>query len=75
LTAFLRLGRAERSTADVAWIRERMETRGSLAYAQQVAHALAGAAREEGERLYAAVPDSPDRRFILELPVWVLART
>ena len=75
LTAFLHLGRSERSAVDVAWILERMKARGSLAYARQVAHALAGAAREEGERLYAGLPDSPDRRFVLELPVWVLARS
>jgi geranylgeranyl diphosphate synthase type II len=74
LTAFLRLTRLERSAEDVAWVRERMHARGSIEYARQVAHALAGAAQEEGARLYDGLPDSSDRRFILALPVWVLAR-
>jgi geranylgeranyl diphosphate synthase type II len=74
LTAFLRLTRATRAAADVAWIHERMTARGSIEYARQVAHALAGAAQEECDRLYAGLPDSPDRRFIAELPVWVLER-
>jgi geranylgeranyl diphosphate synthase type II len=74
LTDFLRLSRAARTSADVAWVRERMTERGSIEYARQVAHALAGAATEEYEQLYAGLPDSSDRRFISELPVWVLER-
>ena len=74
LAEFLGRPRARRSARDVSWVRRRMESRGSMEYASQVAHGLAGAAHEEGARLYAALPDSPDRRFIQALPAWVLER-
>ncbi len=74
LATFLRQPRTERRACDVAWVRERMTSHGSVEYARQVAHALAGAAQEEGARLYAGLPDTPDRRFIEALPVWVLER-
>ena len=67
--------RAERTLADVRWVRERMAARGCFEYARQVAHGLAGAARHEMEQLYAGLPDSRDRRFIEALPHWVLARS
>ncbi len=63
-----------RRAEDVNWVRGRMEARGSIEYARQVAHALAGAAQEECARLYAGLPDSSDRRFIEALPLWVLER-
>lgn len=74
LARLLALPRAARRAREVRWVRQRMEARGSIEYAWQVAHALAGAAREECARLYAGLPDSPDRRFIEALPLWVLER-
>lgn len=72
--AILGVSRAQRSAEDVAWLRARMEAHGSIDYARQQAHALAGAARHECALLYAELPDSRDRRFIEELPRWVLER-
>ncbi|TMA31614.1 MAG: polyprenyl synthetase family protein [Deltaproteobacteria bacterium] len=74
LAGFLARERRERQPAEVGWVRERMEAYGCLDYARQVAHGLAGAAAHEGELLYSALPDSRDKRFIRELPTWVLAR-
>ncbi|MCC6850231.1 MAG: polyprenyl synthetase family protein [Deltaproteobacteria bacterium] len=74
LAAFLALPRAARDDEDVRWVRDRMLARGSVDYARTVAHALAGAAREECVRLYAGMPDSEDRRFVEELPAWVIRR-
>jgi len=74
LAEFLSLPRAERTVEDVGWIRERMEAYGSLEYAQQVAHGLAGAARHECTALYGDLPPSRDRLFIEALPAWVLER-
>ena len=48
---------------------------GSIDYAREVAHALAGAARHEFESAMGSLPDSRDKRFIAALPSWVLART
>ncbi|MFN8640249.1 MAG: polyprenyl synthetase family protein [Candidatus Binatia bacterium] len=75
LAEFLGTARQQRRAADVAWVRERMDAYGSLAYAQQVAHALAGAAQHEFECAYANVPDSPDRRFLASVGRWVLERS
>lgn len=66
--------RSQRSTEDVAWLRARIDAHGSIDYARQQAHAFAGAARHECALLYAGLPDSRDRRFIEELPRWVLER-
>lgn len=68
------LPRAERSAAEVRWVRARMDHYSCLDYARQVAHGLAGAARHELSRLLRGVPASRDTRFLLTLPEWVIAR-
>ncbi|HEU4731217.1 MAG TPA: polyprenyl synthetase family protein [Kofleriaceae bacterium] len=66
---------AARRADDVAWIRERMDHHGCIAYARQVAHAMAGAALAEYTRLFAPVPPSRDRAFLEGLITWVVERT
>jgi geranylgeranyl diphosphate synthase type II len=66
--------RESRTDGDVAWVRERMDTYGSIDYARQVAQGLAGAARYECEELCGDLPDSRDKRFLQELPIWVIER-
>ena len=75
LAEFLAQPRLQRRRADVTWVRERMESYGCLAYAQQVAHGLAGAALQEYSSAYASLPDSRDKRFVEALATWVLERT
>lgn len=75
LARVLGLPRAERSAEDIRWIREEMERHGSIAYARQVAHGLAGAALHEFSLAYEQLPDSPDKRFLAALPLWVIERT
>jgi len=75
LGVFLRKPRRERTHAETAWIRERMEDRGSFEHARQVAHGLAGAAQHEFSLAFAEAPDSRDKRFIEALPTWVIERT
>jgi geranylgeranyl diphosphate synthase type II len=75
LAEFLAQPRRQRRPMDVVWIRERMDTRGCLEHARQVAHALAGAALHEFSLAYAGLPASRDKRFIEELVTWVLERT
>ncbi|HVO25451.1 MAG TPA: polyprenyl synthetase family protein [Candidatus Margulisiibacteriota bacterium] len=74
IAEFLAQPRRQRQAADVMSIRERMDTYGCLEHAQQVAHALAGAARHEFSLAYDGLPDSRDKRFIQELVTWVLER-
>jgi geranylgeranyl diphosphate synthase type II len=75
LAEFLATPRVARSDDGVAWVRERMDAYGSVDYARQVAHGLAGAARHEFAQLYGSLPDSRDKRFIAELATWVLHRS
>jgi geranylgeranyl diphosphate synthase type II len=67
--------RASRHAKDVAWVQSRFEAYESLAFAKEMAHGLAGAAQLEATRALAGLPESRDRAFIDDLPVWVLART
>lgn len=75
LAQVLGVPRAERTLEDVRWIRERMESYGSIEHARQIAHGLAGAALHEFSIAYAGLPDSPDKRFVEALPIWVLERS
>jgi geranylgeranyl diphosphate synthase type II len=74
LASFLVTPRRERSAAEVAWVRKRMDSYASLDYARQVAHALAGAALHEFSLVFSNVPDSRDKRFIESLATWVIER-
>jgi geranylgeranyl diphosphate synthase type II len=74
LVAFLARARAERTAADVAWVRDRMDVHGSIEHGRQVAHALAGAALHEFDAVYGGLPDTRDRRFVHGLVTWVLER-
>ena len=71
---FLAQPRAERSEGTVQWIRDLMESCGSVEHARAVAHALAGAARHEFEVAFRDLPDSRHRAFLAAMPDWVLSR-
>lgn len=75
LAVLLARPRADRTAADIEWIRDRMAAYRVIEYAQQLANALAGAAIHEAAILLGDLPDSRDRRFIEALPRWVLERT
>jgi len=66
--------REARNDRDVEWVRERMDHYGSIDYAREVAHGLAGAAKYEFNHLYGYLPDSRDKRFLEALPAWVIER-
>lgn len=67
--------RLQRGTGEVSWIRDRMDAYDSIAYAQQVAHGLAGAAQDAFEDAFIDVPPSRDRTFLHAVVRWVLTRT
>jgi geranylgeranyl diphosphate synthase type II len=75
LTAFLDGSRAQRTKAEVEWVRALMDTYGSVDYARGIAHGLAGAALHEYACIYGALPDSRDKEFIRGLVTWVFERT
>jgi geranylgeranyl diphosphate synthase type II len=74
LRRFLATPRAQRAAPDVAWARELLDEHGSIQAAIATAQDLAHAARGEAERALAAVPDGPDRDFLLALPEYVVSR-
>jgi geranylgeranyl diphosphate synthase type II len=69
------LSREERTSEDVAWVRQLMDRYECMAYARRFAHALAGAALHEFDGIYGRVPDSRDKQFIRGLVTWVFERT
>ncbi len=75
ITAFFASPRADRRGEAVRWMVERMSQYGSIDYAQEIAHGLAGAALHEFSNLFDRLPDSRDKDFVAELVPWVLART
>jgi geranylgeranyl diphosphate synthase type II len=75
ITRLLRLSRDQKPLADIEWVRRRMDDYGSIHFARQVAHGLAGAALHEHELAFAELPDSRDKRFLEAMPRWVLARS
>jgi geranylgeranyl diphosphate synthase type II len=74
LCAILGRSREARTEGDVHWVLECMAAYGSIDYARQVAHGLAGAADYECEQLYGHLPESRDKQFLKALPVWVIER-
>ncbi|MES1245493.1 MAG: polyprenyl synthetase family protein [Acidobacteriota bacterium] len=75
ISAFLASPREARVGEPVRWMVERMKHYGSIDYAQEIANGLAGAAFHEFSRLFDALPDTRDKRFLAELVTWVLERT
>ena len=75
LSVMLSCSREERAAEQVRWVRQQMEAHGSIEYARQVAHGLAGAALHEYSLLYGHLPDSRDKQFIEGLVTWVFERT
>ncbi len=74
LRAFLQAPRTARTAHEIGWVRQLVLDTGALAHARQVAAALAGAGLCEFDRVFAAVPDSPERRFLRAMATWVLQR-
>jgi geranylgeranyl diphosphate synthase type II len=74
LDDFLRLHRADRTEADVAWLSALMDRCGSVAYARTFAQGLAGAAIHEFALAYGDLPETRDKAFLANLVPWVFDR-
>ena len=74
LRRFLGQSRQERNAAEVGWVFQRMGRYGSIDYARRAARQLAGAALLEGLAAFRGLPDSPDKRFVLEMILYVVDR-
>ncbi len=74
LRRFLAKRRDERTTAEIAAIHAQMATYGSINFARRAARQLAGAALLEALTAFRAVPDSPQKDFILKMIFYVINR-
>jgi geranylgeranyl diphosphate synthase, type II len=74
LRRFLTQPRGERTQAEVDWIYQIMRRHGGIEYARRTARQLAGAALLEGLAAFRGIPDSEDKRFILEMILYVVNR-
>jgi geranylgeranyl diphosphate synthase type II len=74
LAAILERPREQRTSADVAWIRELMAKYECIDYARRTANQLAGAALHEFALLSGGLPDSREKQFLEQMPAWVIER-
>lgn len=74
LRAALHAPRAERSREDVDWMRALIEKYHGVEHARQFAQELVGAALHEFSLLSAGLPDSRDKAFLEQIPLWVIER-
>jgi geranylgeranyl diphosphate synthase type II len=71
---FLGQSRQRRTQSEVAWLYELMLRNKSIDYARRIARQLAGAALFEGLAEFRGLPDSKEKRFILEMVLYVVNR-
>lgn len=74
LKKFLSLPRKERFLEDVEWVHRLMVKYGSIEYARSCARKFAGAALHEFEIAFGDLPDSENKRFILEMILYMIER-
>jgi geranylgeranyl diphosphate synthase type II len=74
LRVALRVPRSERASADVDWMRALIEKYHGIEHARQFAQELVGAALYEFSLFSAGLPDSRDKAFLEQMPLWVIER-
>jgi geranylgeranyl diphosphate synthase type II len=74
LDRYLGLERSERTAAMVAELRELLDAYGSITFAAQYAHGIAGAALDTFEEAFASANPGPDRDFVRALVPYMLDR-
>jgi geranylgeranyl diphosphate synthase, type II len=74
LRRFLARPRQDRTAAEVEWVYRLIVHNKSIEYARRAARQLAGAALLEGLAAFRELPDSEEKRFILEMILYVVNR-
>ncbi len=74
LELFLSDTKADNNDITAVWIMQLMDKYGSIEYCRKVAKYMAGAALKEFCSVFAALPDSKDKKFIEELIVYMINR-
>jgi geranylgeranyl diphosphate synthase type II len=74
LDAFLGLPRAEREPGEVSWVRKLMDYHGSVEFGRACLREMTTMALAEFETGFGHLPDSAHKRFIGDLPLYLLHR-
>jgi geranylgeranyl diphosphate synthase type II len=74
VTGYLALPPEERSSGVIAHVHTLMQRHGSIAFADEFARGIARSAAAAFEEAFAAVPDSPARRFVRDLVDYMVDR-
>ena len=74
LGRYLGLERSERTASMVAEVRELLDAYGSITFAAEYAHGIAGAALDTFEEAFAFATPGPDREFVRALVPYMLDR-
>ncbi len=74
LQSFLAAPRPRRRERDVQWVYRLMDKYGSIEYARCCSRQLAGAALKEFYSAYGDVPDSDDKRLLLDIVTYMIER-
>ena len=74
LRGFLATPREVRRARDVAWVRARMDSYGSIAHARASARDLAVAALGEFRQAYKDAPPTPEKKFIEGIVLYMIER-
>jgi geranylgeranyl diphosphate synthase type II len=75
LAAILQRPWEQRTAVEVAWMRELLLQYEYIDYARKTANELAGAALHEFTLLSGGLPDSREKRFLGQMPAWVIERS
>jgi geranylgeranyl diphosphate synthase, type II len=74
LEEFLAKPRGARTRSEITAVHEQMVAYGSIDWSRRAARQLAGAALLEAVNAFRAVPDSPQKNFILQMVLYVVDR-
>jgi geranylgeranyl diphosphate synthase type II len=74
LRSFLATPRVRRSERDVRWVYRLMSNYDCIEFARSAARQLAGAAMFEFYKVYGALPDSEDKRFLEQIVTYMIER-
>ena len=72
---FMATPRSEKAPSDLQWLRDRINAYACIDYARQKLNGLVGAALHEFEQAFGDLPESPDKDFLRQLPVWVIEQS
>ena len=74
MECFLSKTRAQRTEAEVRWVRDELLASGCVETARARARALADEAHAEALKAFNETPDSEDKQFLLDLPYYTVER-